>query len=230
MTAGEIKIDGVFPWGRSQIEYRRMFALTDGEMDWRILGCGDGPAAFNAGMSRARKRVVSVDPLYRFSGDEIRQRIKATHGVMVDRARQSAERFVWSDSIRSPEHMGKVRMRAMAAFLADFDRGKRQGRYLPFSLPMLDLPDGSFDLAVCSHFLFLYSAELPETFHLESIVEMLRLAREVRIFPLLDLEGHPSCHAPPVIAALQKRGVDVSVERVDYEFQRDGNQMMRVRS
>jgi hypothetical protein len=225
-----ITIGDVFPWGRSFDEYRRMFALSDDDLEGRILGCADGPAAFNAEMTRKGKRVVSVDPLYAFSAGEIRQRIAATHELMVQRARADAHRFVWDNRIRSPEHMGELRMRAMAEFLADYNDGKRQGRYVAQSLPKIDLADGSFELALCSHFLFLYSAEFDAPFHVEAIVQMLRIAREVRIFPLLDMEGRTSSHVNPVIQTLQRCGMRVEVEQVDYQFQRNGNQMMRVRS
>jgi hypothetical protein len=39
-----MKLAEVIPWGRSFDEYRRMFALTDGDLAARVLGCGDGPA------------------------------------------------------------------------------------------------------------------------------------------------------------------------------------------
>jgi hypothetical protein len=228
-VSGSITIDDVFPWGRSLDEYRRMFALTDLDLNRRILGCGDGPAAFNAAMTRMNKRVVSVDPLYGFGGGEISQRIGATHDLMVERAREAAQRFVWKE-IRSPEHMGEIRMQAMGEFLADYEEGKRQGRYLAVALPKLDFPDRSFELALCSHFLFLYSTEFDAAFHVESIVEMARVAGEVRIFPLLNMEGRTSGHVAPVMDALRERGLTVAIERVDYEFQRDGNEMMRVQS
>ena len=225
-----VTIDDVFPWGRSFDEYRRMFALSDEDLERRILGCADGPAAFNAAMGELGRRVVSVDPLYAFSSEDIRQRIEATHDLMVQRAREAAHRFVWrEDTIKSPEHMGEVRMRAMTEFLADYENGKRQGRYLAFSLPTIDLADRSFDLALCSHFLFLYSCEFDFGFHIESITEMLRLAPESRIFPLLDMDGKQSRHVTPVTESLKQRGLTVSIERVDYEFQLNGNQMMRVR-
>lgn len=47
----------VVPWGRTFEEYRAMFALTDADLDGRILGCGDGPAAFNAVATPRRVRV-----------------------------------------------------------------------------------------------------------------------------------------------------------------------------
>ena len=52
----------VVPWGRSFDEYRRMFDLSAQDLELRILGCGDGPAAFNASMRQRGGRVVSCDP------------------------------------------------------------------------------------------------------------------------------------------------------------------------
>jgi hypothetical protein len=76
-------LDKVLPWGQSFDEYRRMFALSDDDLEGRILGCGDGPAAFNAEATRRGARVVSCDPLYVFTADEIRGRIAATaHDIL----------------------------------------------------------------------------------------------------------------------------------------------------
>ena len=95
-------------------------------------------------------------------------------------------------------------------------------------LPALPFDDGAFDLALCSHFLFLYSQQLDEAFHLASMRELCRVAREVRVFPLLALGAQPSPHVGPVTEALEANGFEARVERVPYEFQRGGNQMLRV--
>ena len=116
----------------------------------------------------------------------------------------------------------------MEEFLADYDAGREEGRYLNRSLPSLDFPDDSFDLALCSHFLLLYSDELSAEFHAEAVKEMCRVAREARIFPLLDMRGRRSRHLAGLIDHLRSRGLAANVERVDYEFQRGGNEMLRV--
>jgi len=43
-----IKYHDIKPWGRSFEEYVRMFSLTPPDLKRKILGCGDGPASFNA--------------------------------------------------------------------------------------------------------------------------------------------------------------------------------------
>jgi hypothetical protein len=95
---------------------------------------------------------------------------------------------------------------------------------LPQSLPNLDLADGQFDLALCSHFLFLYSDEFSQEFHVQAVGEMLRVANEVRIFPLLNMKGRRSKYVEGVAGRF-----NTTIERVDYEFQRGGNEMLRVR-
>ncbi len=70
------QLDQVVPWGRSCDEYVRMFSLTDGDLGEKILGSGDGPANFNGTMRRRGRNVVSVDPLYQFSVEQIRGRVR----------------------------------------------------------------------------------------------------------------------------------------------------------
>ena len=66
-------LDQVVPWGRSFDEYKRMFALGASDLNGRILGCGDGPASFNAEATRFGHRVISCDPIYRFGTEEIQR-------------------------------------------------------------------------------------------------------------------------------------------------------------
>jgi len=136
--------------------------------------------------------------------------------------------FIW-DRDSSIEELGNLRMQAMDKFLADYDHGKRDGRYRPESLPSLSFSDGQFSLALCSHFLFLYSNQLDLEFHIESIREMCRVAKEVRVFPLLQLGASPSPHLPAVVDHFEYVGYEADVVPVPYEFQRGGNQMLRIR-
>jgi hypothetical protein len=116
----------------------------------------------------------------------------------------------------------------MRRFLADFDQGKIEGRYVTASLPNLPFRDGQFDLALVSHLLFLYSEQLDLAFHRAAIDELLRVAREVRIFPLLTLDGNRSSHVDPICRRLEERGFWTEIESVPYEFQRGGHEMVRI--
>lgn len=206
-----------------------MFAFSDADLGSRILGCGDGPASFNAVLTKRGGRVVSVDPLYRFPQEDIRERIRRTYAEVLEQTRRNAHEFVWT-GIKSVEELGCLRMAAMEEFLSDYPQGVAEKRYLDRELPRLLFPDRSFDLAVCSHLLFLYSEHLSEDFHVESIRELCRVAHEARIFPLLEFGSKKSRHVQGVMTRLAAAGYAVSIETVSYEFQRGGNQMMRVKS
>ncbi|MEM9121611.1 MAG: SAM-dependent methyltransferase [Cyanobacteria bacterium P01_F01_bin.56] len=220
-----ITLDTIVPWGRSYAEYVAMFNLTEADLAGRILGCADGPAAFNAVMTQQGNSVISVDPLYAFTAKEIRSRIAATYDVILNQVRQNPTDYVWT-AIASVEELGPVRMQAMETFLTDYETGKTEGRYRADSLPDLPFQPQQFDLALVSHFLFLYSKHLSLEFHVRSLQTLLNVAQEVRIFPLLTLASTPS----PYIVAIQEHftqvGYTVAIEPVQYEFQRGGNQMM----
>jgi hypothetical protein len=220
-------LDQIVPWGRSFEEYVRMFRLTDEDREGRILGCGDGPAGFNAVMRRMGKRVVSADPLYAFSAAQIRDRIEAVGRTVMEQLLANQGSYVWT-TITSPDLLARLRMDAMAAFLDDYDQGRAEGRYLACELPELAFPHHAFDLGLCSHLLFTYSEQLSTDFHQKAVLEMCRVAGEVRIFPLLDMSGEASPHVDPVCGYLGRHGYAWAIETVDYEFQRGGNQMLRV--
>lgn len=133
--------------------------------------------------------------------------------------------YVW-EIISSVEELGNIRMEAMNKFLGDYESGKRIGRYLNESLPTLPFSDNSFELALCSHFLFLYSEHVSQDQHISSMMELCRVSKEIRVYPLLSLDGETSRHLRPVMSSLRSRGIEVSLEHVSYQFQKGANQML----
>ena len=183
-------LDKVIPWGRSLSEYQRIFSLSPRDMSGSIIGVGDGPASFNAEMTAQNRRVLSVDPLYAFSHADISQRIDATYAKVVDQLWPILDSYVWEE-FADPNALGRHHMVTMRRFLDDYENGLRQERYVVGELPVLNFNDRSFDFALYSHLLFLYTEQLSYDFHLAAIKEICRVAREVRIFPLLDLAVQP---------------------------------------
>lgn len=217
----------VVPWGRTFEEYERMFALSAADLTRSILGCGDGPASFNAEGTQRGLHITSVDPLYAATRAQIAQRIAETTPTIISQLQENKDDFVW-DYFSSAETLVAIRTHAMQAFLEDYDAGRTAGRYLEAALPTLPFADGAFDLALCSHLLFLYSDHLSSSFHCDAITEMMRVAHEVRVFPLVSLAGSPSPHLNAVIDTAQSAGWQVQLETVAYEFQRGGNNMLRL--
>lgn len=222
-----LKLENVIPWGRSFDEYVKMFNLTPEELKLNILDCASGPASFNAEMTKQGYNVISCDPVYYFSVEEIKQRIQDTYSTVVNGLKANLDCYVWQD-ITSPDRLGEVRMTAMEKFLLDFECGLKEGRYLPHGLPVLPFNNFQFDLALCSHFLFTYSEKLLEEFHLAAIREMCRVAKEVRIFPLLNISGEVSPVLENVMNKLEMQGYSLEVKQVLYEFQKGGNQILKV--
>jgi hypothetical protein len=223
-----MRLEQVVPWGRLLSEYRGMFALTEADLDRSILDCGGGPASFNVEMTKLGKSVISCDPVYQFSVDQISQRIDESKPKIIESVNATTEKFVW-DEIGTVENLIDIRMSAMTQFLADFESGLATGRYQNEALPSLPFADRSFSLALSSHLMFTYSEQLDLDFHLAGLTELCRVADEVRIFPIvINMTGERSVHVDPVCEHLNQQGHGVSIETVPYEFQRGGNEMLRI--
>jgi SAM-dependent methyltransferase len=223
-----MKLDAVVPFGRSLHEYQQMFNLTSDDLKGRILGVGDGPASFNAEATHQGIKVISIDPIYNFSGAEILQRFNAVVDNIIEQVKATPGDWVWTYH-PSPDHLRRHREQTIQAFLADYDQGQPENRYQAQELPHLNFADHCFDLALCSHFLFLYSAHYDLTFHQQSIREMLRVSREVRIFPLLTLMLEKSPYLNDMVHAFQEQGYEVEITKTSYELQKGGNEMLIIR-
>ena len=218
----------VVPWGRTFDEYRRMFRLGYAELSGAILGCGDGPASFNAEATASGYRVISCDPIYQFTREQLASRIALVYDQVMGQLHQHLADYRWEE-FQSPQQVGERRVGAMRLFLQDFEQGKAEGRYLDAGLPALPFHDRHFDLALCAHLLFLYSNHLTRDFHRQAIRELCRVAMEVRIFPLLNLDGTPSPYLTPLIAEFTEAGYQVTIDSTPYEFQLGANQFLRIR-
>ena len=221
------ELKNVVPWGRSFEEYTSMFSLSQDELNLKILGCSDGPASFNATMNRLGKNCISIDPLYQFTKNEIKNRIDESFHEVLEQARKNKNEFIWKN-IKTVKELGDIRKEAMEKFLADYELGKKEGRYIYGELPHIHFINNQFDIALCSHFLFLYSKQFSFRFHLDSIIELCRVAKEVRIFPILELGSKISRHFDKICKILSDKGYQVKIKKVAYEFQKGGNQLLIV--
>lgn len=223
----EFKLDGIVPWGRRLDEYSAFFALKDILPRARILDIGGGPSSFACEAAQLGFDVHAVDPIYACEGRVIRERFDATAPAMRTGLWSAAYRFKWK-YYGSEEQIYRRRLEALNLFLGDFEGAGRE-RYLSGALPDLPFGDRAFDLALISHLLFLYGDELDGDFHILALREAMRVADEVRVFPLVNLDGRPSSHLPDVMRALADDGFEVGTELVDFEFQLGATRMLRVR-
>lgn len=223
-----IQLDQIIPWGRTRWEYELMFHLSAEDLAGSLQDCGGGPASFVAEVTSEGRHAVAVDPLYAHTGDQIRARFETIAPEMLRQIQANPTAWVWQYH-RSPEDLLANRRKALECFLADYELGQREQRYLTAELPHLPFAAGTFRLALCSHLLFLYSEQLSAEFHVQSVRELCRVADEVRIFPLLTLKGQLSPYLEAVQTALTNDGYICEISTVDYELQPGGNQMLRLR-
>ncbi|BCZ46538.1 SAM-dependent methyltransferase [Clostridium gelidum] len=222
------ELSKVVPWGRTLEEYKTMFTLSTEDLKKSIASFGDGPASFNAEMTKLKNNVISFDPIYQFTKQQLINRIEETKDIVMKQTKENKDNFIWTN-IKDLDELEKIRMGAMSNFIKDFEEGKEEKRYIPHELPnKTNFSDNHFDIGLSSHFLLLYP-KLGLDFHIKSIDEMLRICKEVRIFPIIDLDAKESSVLQPIIDYYNKN-YDVKIEKTDYEFQKDGDKVLVIGS
>lgn len=225
--AGEFKrLAGIAPWGRRLREYRAFFALDEAALRRPVLDVGAGPSSFVAELAAAGGRAVAADPIYEFTNEAIAQRFEETVNPMRAAMQEARDRFNWT-TYGSATALEALRREALSLFLED--RARVQERYVAAALPGLPFEDKQFGFALVSHLLFLYGDDLDFAFHIAAIKELARVAEEVRIFPLFNLDGRPSSHLPCVVKHLRAEGYACAEVRVPFEFQLGARTMLQVK-
>lgn len=214
-------------WGHDIDEYREMFDLSVDDLNTRILEYGCGPSAINAQLHAVSQLVVSCDPLFTDDKAAIFKQVSRIFDDMVVRVVQNQHSFDFSRYGNLDALIAK-RREGLATFFADYEAGHAENRYLPVTDYHLPFTDFSFDFALSSHYLFADLDDQDIEFHLQVIRELARVAKEVRIFPLIDRKGQPSPFLGPVLLGLQQENYGTEVREVSYHLQPSGNAMLRV--
>ena len=218
------RLNDVVPWGRNFSEYVNMFNLTESDLSKKIAGFGDGPASFNYEATAKGYDVVSFDPVYQFSKEEISKRIEEVRIIVMQQMKENMDNYVW-ENIRNLNELENLRMSAMRLFLSDYDCGKAENRYIFHALPeKLPYNDNTFDIGLSSHFLMMYTS-LGYDFHIKAISEMLRVCREVRIFPIVDLDANKTSLINDVLSYFNNH-YTTEIVTTDYEFQKGENKLL----
>ncbi len=135
-----------------------------------------------------------------------------------------ADLYVW-DYFKDMQSLKAQREIAYKLFVQDFK--KYQERYVPVEYPATDFGDDQFTISLVSHFLFLYEDRLDFDFHKRTILELLRItSKELRIFPIVNLKGQRSSLIESLMYDEDFERYPVSIKNVDYEFMKNGNEML----
>jgi hypothetical protein len=214
-------------WGHGVDEYREMFDLSQDEINSSILEYGCGPSAVNAQQTPQDHKIISCDPLFVLDKDTLASKAIMIFADMAAEIKKEQVHFDFSRS-GSYDHLVAERQQGMKQFFADYESGIAQGRYLGVADYHLPFADFTFDYALSSHYLFADLDDQTVDFHLTIIRELARVAKEVRIFPLIDRAGKTSEFLGPVLLGLQKENYGVEVREVDFHLHQSGNAMLRV--
>lgn len=193
-----------------------------------ILDCAAGASSFTPVLGNKGYDITAVDPLYGWDPDALKEKTIDDFYTLIKAHTGMDDKVNWGFFQNSKE-MIEERMRACRNFIDDYEvfHGLR---YVEGKLPELPFPDNQFSLVLCSHLLFLYDDRLDYQFHLESILEMMRVtSKEVRIYPLVNLQGNgnKSKFANRIKEDITRVG-EVEMVKVDYRFRRGGKEMIRI--
>jgi hypothetical protein len=223
MYSNKLIIDDVIPWGKTLQEHRLFFNLKEADLDKNIACFGDGASSVNIELTQMRKRITSFDPIYQFSATELEKRFLHVLKQFTVQIKEVAinEQPIINEVV-------SCRTKATRLFLKDYEFGKKQERYIPHSLPnKIAFEDNYFDLSLSSHFLLLYD-HMGIDFHIQSVTEIMRVSKECRIFPTKNLYGKESTVLHQLIQFLTANQYTVEFVPIDYKFNRQGIEMLKI--
>lgn len=194
---------------RSYEEYLRMFELTDEDfMQGKVLDVAAGASSFTAEATRRGYEALAIDPRYAKSVQEwvaeASQEIEASTAKLV----KLADVFDWS-YYGNPDSHKAGRIASLKQFSEHLDTEAGKACYKSGMLPNLPFASDTFSLVLCSHFLFLYADHLGTEFHIQSVLELMRVCKpggEVRIYPVITLNWEPYAALDELLEAIRLAG------------------------
>lgn len=219
------KVSGFAFIGRTFDEYCRMFALTSDELrDCSFLDCPGGACSFTAEAFQQNVKSSALDREYGGPADAFEEKCRAEVEKIKTGMAGAESLFNWSFYGDLPRLVVQ-RQTAAERFLADYTR--RPECYIQGALPRLNLADGYADVVLSGHFLFLYGDRLDFDFHVAAVLELVRVARrEVRIYPLIGLDGSPYAQMDALMKKVADHGHIPAIKPVDFEFLKGSNRML----
>lgn len=213
--------------GRTFEEYMKMFNLTVDEIKGKsILDCPGGACSFSSYARELGADPRAADIAYEYESGQLE--VKGLQDIehTMKQMEQVQDKYRWDD-FGSIQGLKEERRRAIIDCVADMRRFP--DRYVASILPELPFADEQFDLTLSAHFLFTYADRLDADFHLQTILELLRVTkRELRIFPTVDLSGKRYEHMDELKAILEECGYITCEEKTSYEFQRGAHTMLHI--
>ncbi|WP_214481734.1 SAM-dependent methyltransferase [Bacillus sp. SM2101] len=213
--------------GRTFKEYMDMFSFSEDDLSTKkILDCPAGACSFAAIGEKVGLNITACDIVYDYSVEALKGKGLRDIAHAMKHMEQAKSNYIWNyfgnlDGLR--------KHRESALYDCTTHMKQSSDRYISATLPTLPFANEQFDITLSAHFLFMYADRLDYDFHIETIDELLRVTKdEVRIFPLLDLEGTRYEHIDRIINSLTAQGYKVDELSSNYEFQKNANSMLKI--
>lgn len=223
-----LELENILITGRTYEEYTAFFDLDENELvGKKVLDCPSGASSFIATARSKGIDAQGVDILYENKIEDIYTQGKVSiEKIYEDSSWMDGHNFEFYGSI---ENHRNYRENA----LEDFAKHYNDKEYSFMSLPKLEFADRSFDLLLSSHLLFVYDDRFDYEFHKNSVLEMLRVSKEVRIFPLIDFQNkhleEEKNFSPFVYKLLEElKEFQCEIVKVGFEFQPRAGYMLKI--
>lgn len=227
MTKSGLDLGRIVFIGRTFEEYMAMFDLSIKELQGqKVLDCPAGACSFTAIGRQKGLDVTACDIAYYHPADALAVKGKKDIEHVMEGMERVKQDYVFN-YFRDIDDLVRHRKQALDECTAGMKSDPEH--YVPAELPVLPFEDDEFDLILSAHFLFTYGDRLDQSFHLDVIEELLRVAKkEIRLFPLVDLSGNRYKHLDDLISGLEEQGHHVEEIPVPFEFQKNANAMMKI--
>lgn len=231
MSKGEhgtkLDLDRIVFIGRTYEEYSDMFSLSNEELQGKkILDCPAGACSFTAVGNQLGLDVTACDIAYVHSSEDLKNKGQMDIEHAMEHMERAKANYKW-DYFNDIDGLKEHRLSALRDCSEDMKKSSE--RYIPVTLPALPFKNNAFDILLSAHFLFMYADRLDFQFHIDTLKELLRVTKEeIRIFPLVDLEGKRYVYLDEIISYLTANGCRTEEVKVAYEFQTNANAMLKI--
>lgn len=214
-------------WGHQFSDYQQMFDLTSDISSQRILEFACGPTMVNRELTTKGVNIHSCDPWFEANVDEMREKFESHFQHQIHRMQTHPDAFNLK-KLGGLDTFVQQRQQGFNHFFEDYPQGFQQHRYVGVSQNRLPYSNHRFDMALCANFLFADLSLQDLDFHLHWIEELLRVAHDVRIYPLTNKYGKPSELLGPVLLALQQLGIQATVQDVPFRVVPESMAMLKL--
>ena len=205
--------------GRSFDEYTKFFDLDEFELEGKkVLDIASGFSSFKAEATLKEIETTAIDKIFFFDEKKLKEIVKESLKT-IDNLNIEAHNFKYFKDLDDLKDKRRI---VANLFLYDFEQNS--DNYIGMNLPNIMFKPKSFDIALISHLLFLYDDILDENFHLKLIKNALRVSKEVRVFPLVNLKNEKSLFLEKILSEF-----NCEIKAVDYEFLKNANEVLIIK-